>query len=863
LTLASVGGTVMGGTFLLGAAPAGATTNFAFTRTSGPTRYDTAAALATSGFASAPTVLLSTGQNFPDALAGNYLAGAYDAPILLSSTKAPVPTATMSALATLKTKTVFVLGGTNAIGNDVVAQISATASTNGAGGNIVVQRIQGPTRYDTMKALVETPPPAGIGLVNGKRTAIIASGGNFPDALAVGPISWNRQLPTILTDPSTLVPQASGALADLSIQQVLIAGGPAAIPPPVEAQINSLGITTLARFNGLDRSDTARQAAEYAIANLGFSAAALDVATGAQAFGGADALAGGAFAGHQVPGPVPVLVTNTSVDAGQATTFAMTHAGTLATGVILGGIGPLPDSTMAPITQAARTPSNATYPTTVGTTNDVRPVGTTRAFTFTNLGSTSVDIRLIACGDTQSADNIHRFTGSNPGGGGNVASFPTPVAATLTTVNGTAIVSAGFDDNVVPQNAAVTLTMTDNTAECAVPVVYSRADGNDVLELAADGSPFEDFGLGGTTVFTPPTAAAGLFPTPGAPASAATFVDTVNQYFIAQAGTDANGAGGAPATFWYKSTDSFLMFNGQTSQCTIDNFIDFQGRLTVGDTLSGTFNPNGKSTFCLDDQAPALPNSPTVSAGSQGVTVSWFDSGTPSVASYFVYRAPAVAIAANGSTPAGWGCPALAAPVSPLQGPVWPYARVVGIADKSANGAPETQYGYVDSSVAANAVYCYAVASVDNAGELGAGALATSNAPGPNAVQAQAVTGAPPSFVNAVVATGSTTVSVVYNEAINCNSVDGDSSDYVAALVRNGASTPDAFAAVVPQCSDNATNASGVAGVGQVTLTLTTAPATGDSVTITARAGGDHNTVVDMSGLAQAAGNTVASPPAR
>src|SRR5690606_10527730 len=53
-------------------------------RISGDTRYDTAIAISQEGWKSADTVVLATGADFPDALAGGPLAYQQNAPILLT-----------------------------------------------------------------------------------------------------------------------------------------------------------------------------------------------------------------------------------------------------------------------------------------------------------------------------------------------------------------------------------------------------------------------------------------------------------------------------------------------------------------------------------------------------------------------------------------------------------------------------------------------------------------------------------------------------------------------------------------------------------------------------------------------------------
>jgi len=94
----------------------------------GATRYETSAAVAKAKFpngVSSGNVVLATGENFPDALAGNYLAGQLGSPILLTTPHTSdnrygatvVPT--LAALLPGATKNVTILGGTNAVGADV------------------------------------------------------------------------------------------------------------------------------------------------------------------------------------------------------------------------------------------------------------------------------------------------------------------------------------------------------------------------------------------------------------------------------------------------------------------------------------------------------------------------------------------------------------------------------------------------------------------------------------------------------------------------------------------------------------------------------------------------------------------------
>lgn len=193
----------------------------------------------------------------------------------------------------MRTKNVVIIGLSGAVGETVGPTLAATPSSAAGGGNLVVSRIGGADRYETMKSLVTEPGQGGVGVVAGRRTALIASGENFPDARAFGPLAWGLSLPVVLTTASGLEPRALAALQSVGVEQVLIGGGPAALGPQIEADLGAAGIAVLRRFSGTDRSDTSRLIADYAIDQLGFKKTHVNVATGAPASGGADALAFG------------------------------------------------------------------------------------------------------------------------------------------------------------------------------------------------------------------------------------------------------------------------------------------------------------------------------------------------------------------------------------------------------------------------------------------------------------------------------------------------------------------------------------------------------------------------------------------
>lgn len=339
--LAVMAGVLAAGQGLLGISPAGATSSFSFSRVAGPDRFATAAQVATSAFPSgASTVVLATGTAFPDALAGNFLAGNDQAPVLLTSTDAPIPGPTFQALTDLRPRNVVILGGTDAI--------SAQEQTNLEQDGYHVTRIAGTSRYDTMEQIAEQPGVTVGQDQAGDPTAVLATGDAFPDALSAGPLAFSAKLPVILTDGQSpvLVPQASQVLLDLHIRHVVMVGGSGALNPGINDELAGMGIS-VDQQGGNDRSGTSAALAQDEVANWGFSRTAFGVARGDDF---ADALGGGAAAGllHE-----PMLVTLNPTAPGTSTSFAAQHDTTEAKGVAFGGPGALADATLARIASSA------------------------------------------------------------------------------------------------------------------------------------------------------------------------------------------------------------------------------------------------------------------------------------------------------------------------------------------------------------------------------------------------------------------------------------------------------------------------------------------------------------------------------
>ncbi|MFB9376182.1 cell wall-binding repeat-containing protein [Kineococcus gynurae] len=229
---------------LVGAVPAQA----ADTRISGANRFETAALVSAAfdGSEFAP-VYLATGENFPDALAASAAAGADQSRVLLTS-RYSVPQATWDELQGLGTRSVYVIGGTTSVSAEVETELERRGYS--------VLRLEGANRYGTA---VQT---ARI-LFDDPDTAFLATGQNFPDALAGAAAAGSLGAPILLVGRDTVPAEVRDAFTEqflpLRPSRFFVLGGEGAISPAVIDQIRALGFqnASFERLGGNTRYATA------------------------------------------------------------------------------------------------------------------------------------------------------------------------------------------------------------------------------------------------------------------------------------------------------------------------------------------------------------------------------------------------------------------------------------------------------------------------------------------------------------------------------------------------------------------------------------------------------------------------------
>lgn len=267
-------------------------------------RYLTSYTLSYRGFTNASVAVISSGANFPDALAGGQLAGYMQAPLLITRPDG-VSEALRLELRRLGVKTVYLLGGTAALSERVESTLKQ---------NYRVVRLAGNNRLETSQAIIReltrlkgnksktyyaaasnfpdalaagplvvkqngylhlngnTPVTRGIAIggetaVPGRpstriaganryetaaaiaraypsrsRTVLVASGTNYPDALSAAGFAAKHNYPILLTHPDSLSPATAAYLKEARITKVIVLGGTNAVSERVLDQIRHLNM---------------------------------------------------------------------------------------------------------------------------------------------------------------------------------------------------------------------------------------------------------------------------------------------------------------------------------------------------------------------------------------------------------------------------------------------------------------------------------------------------------------------------------------------------------------------------------------------------------------------------------------------
>jgi putative cell wall-binding protein len=259
------------------AATAAVSTPFTTDRISGADRYAVAVAVGQRGHpGGAPVVYVATGANYPDALSAGPAAALAGGPLLLTPPDT-LPASVADAIGALDPATIVIVGGTASVSVAVENELRALAPS--------VVRLAGADRFEASRAIAEHAFGA-----SGAATAYVATGLNFPDALAAGAAGGHSGSPVLLVNggASATDPASAATLRGLGVQGVKVAGGPNSVSPALETSLTA--VAPVQRLSGADRFGAA----------VAINLDAYDTAPSAYLATGLtfpDALAGSALAG--------------------------------------------------------------------------------------------------------------------------------------------------------------------------------------------------------------------------------------------------------------------------------------------------------------------------------------------------------------------------------------------------------------------------------------------------------------------------------------------------------------------------------------------------------------------------------------
>ena len=184
-------------------------------RVYGNDRSQTAAKIAQKLSSTKKTAFLVSSNSFADALSVSSAAALSSAPILYVNADGTIPEATREALQQLDCSKAYIIGGTAAIGSN--------AETELADMGIEYERVFGSSRYQTSTAVYER-----FSSVFGSTGVSVATGKNFPDALAGAAFAAKNGMPVFLVDDA-MPKEAVERIRAIDFDRLYIFGGESAV----------------------------------------------------------------------------------------------------------------------------------------------------------------------------------------------------------------------------------------------------------------------------------------------------------------------------------------------------------------------------------------------------------------------------------------------------------------------------------------------------------------------------------------------------------------------------------------------------------------------------------------------------------
>lgn len=189
------------------------------TRLGASDRYQTSQLIIDDAFRSATDAFIATGRDFPDALSASAAAGAGSAPVYLVDGKADtIPASVILGMRSLGVQNVRIAGADGAVSGAIESALKQSGFT--------VTRHGGNDRYETTVAINE-------GFFSEAATAFLATGADFPDALAGAALAGQLRAPLYTSRAACLPAPVHAAVNALNPQSRVLLGQTGALQEDV------------------------------------------------------------------------------------------------------------------------------------------------------------------------------------------------------------------------------------------------------------------------------------------------------------------------------------------------------------------------------------------------------------------------------------------------------------------------------------------------------------------------------------------------------------------------------------------------------------------------------------------------------
>lgn len=485
----------------LQAQPADASHGIDVDRLAGDDRVSTAADVAHAAYPEgADTALIAQAGDFPDALAAAPLARQRGAPVLLTDGDELSPR-TRQALDELGVNKALIVGGSAAVSDDVAGQLERHVQT--------VSRVAGENRYETAALVarrIAATEGSGIGELQGRRTAFVANGARFADALAASSpaASQDNPVPILLAHKDRLPEATRQVLADLEVHRAFVLGGPEAVAPRVEEQLQGEPhFVQATRLGGADRTETATAVAYRARSTgpdpgFGYDGREVLVARGDDF---ADALVAGPLGGLT---EAPILLTHDPDTLGDHTAAWLADQCPAIESIrAVGGPAAVADDTLAAASDCHAGRLSHDYvvapqePIALEPGKSYRMRGPTRDDTHFD---EAVDLALFPCDNLDKVRiegrSASRFADADGDGRADGLATTDTDSALIVGIEGHETRARVLRDVGPEGTGGMSFRLASEAVDCAIPVVFDDADGDGHLDVDANGLPLEFYGLG-------------------------------------------------------------------------------------------------------------------------------------------------------------------------------------------------------------------------------------------------------------------------------------------------------------------------------------------------------------------------------